>query len=245
MKRVVIFGATSDIAVAVGKIYAERGYTLGLVGRDPSKMKDISSLLYQLGAKGVYTFIFDAGEFKGNVQLVDRIFEKFERIDICLIAQGVLIEQSLLDESFTKTLELININYISYISLAHLVTTKMTQAGDGVLAGISSVAGDRGKKSNYLYGSTQAAKSVYLDGLRNNLYGTGVQVINLKLGFVDTKMTKDFKKGFLWSGVDSVAQKIVNAIDQRKDRPYVPGYWRYISILFNLIPEWIFKRLNF
>jgi short-subunit dehydrogenase len=114
----------------------------------------------------------------------------------------------------------------------------------GVITVISSVAGDRGRQSNYIYGSAKAGLSVYLDGLRNRLYSAGVAVVTIKPGFVDTPMTAHLKKGFLFASPEKVARDILRAIEKRKCVVYTPWFWRWIMFVIKSIPETIFRKLK-
>jgi decaprenylphospho-beta-D-erythro-pentofuranosid-2-ulose 2-reductase len=125
-----------------------------------------------------------------------------------------------------------------------LLAKQLEQQGHGCIAVISSVAGDRGRQSNYVYGTAKGALSIFLQGLRNRLGKTGVQVLTIKPGFVDSPMTKDFDKGLLWVKPAMIAQGILRAIEKKKEVVYLPFFWRYIMLIIKMIPEKIFKRLT-
>lgn len=135
-------------------------------------------------------------------------------------------------------------NFTTVVSLLTLLANLFERQGRGSIAVISSVAGDRGRQSNYVYGAAKGALTIYLQGLRNRLAKANVHVLTIKPGFVDTPMTRDFKKGLLWVGPDVIARGIVKAIDKRKDVAYLPFFWRYIMFIIKIIPERIFKRLS-
>ncbi|MGZ3747414.1 MAG: SDR family NAD(P)-dependent oxidoreductase, partial [Pseudobdellovibrionaceae bacterium] len=141
-------------------------------------------------------------------------------------------------------LNILNSNFVSHVSLMEIIAQKMKQQKAGTIATLSSVAGDRGKQSNYVYGAAKAGKTTFAAGLRNRLYEFGVHVITIKLGFVDTPMTKDFKKGALWAQSTPVAKTIVQSIDQKRDIVYIPFFWKWIMHIIKSIPEAIFKRLK-
>jgi short-subunit dehydrogenase len=176
--------------------------------------------------------------------IIDTSFDKLGRVDIVLIAYGTLPDQNACENSVNTTRDELTTNAISTISLLTLIATRLEGQGHGQIAVLTSVAGDRGRKSNYVYGSAKAMVSVFLQGLRNRLFSHGVKVLDIKPGFVDTPMTADFKKGFLWSQPDKIAAIIVNAIDKGKSEIYAPFYWRYIMFIIRNIPESIFKRLS-
>jgi short-subunit dehydrogenase len=165
-------------------------------------------------------------------------------IDIVLIAHGSLPDQKACEQDTQKTLEAINTNAISTISLLTYLANHFERQGRGTIAVISSVAGDRGRQSNYVYGTAKAAVTVFLQGLRNRLYKSGVQVLTIKPGFVDTPMTAAFKKGLLWASPEEIAKAIYIAIATTKDIIYAPWYWRWILLIIRHIPEILFKRLS-
>jgi short-subunit dehydrogenase len=138
----------------------------------------------------------------------------------------------------------IHTNFLSAASIMTIMALKMERQGYGTIAVISSVAGDRGRQSNYVYGSAKAALSVFADGMRGRLLSKNVRVCLIKPGFVDTPMTKDYKKGLLWVGPDAVAQGIEKAITHERDRVYLPWFWCVIMFVIRSIPERIFKKLK-
>jgi short-subunit dehydrogenase len=135
-------------------------------------------------------------------------------------------------------------NGTSTIALLTLIANRMQQARRGSIAVISSVAGDRGRSSNYLYGSAKAAVSTFLGGLRQRMAKHGVDVITIKPGFVDTPMTRDFKKGALWAKPEAIAAGIVKAVDKGRPVVYLPWFWFIIMTIIRSVPEFLFKRLS-
>ena len=144
-----------------------------------------------------------------------------------------------------KIKKTIDTNYTAYVSLLNIISKDFKKRNKGCIIGISSVAGDRGRASNYIYGSSKSAFSAYLSGLRNKMYSYNVNVITIKPGFIDTKMTKNlnFNK-LLTSTPDIVAKDVFKAWKKRKNILYTPWYWKYIFIVIRLIPEKIFQKLN-
>jgi hypothetical protein len=165
-------------------------------------------------------------------------------IDIALIAHGTLPDQKACEASVELTLQEINTNGLSVIALATRVANRMEAQGSGSIAVISSVAGDRGRQSNYVYGAAKGLVTRFLQGLRNRLAKKGVQVLTIKPGFVDTPMTAAFKKGALWAQPDDVARGILAAIENGKNEVYLPGFWWLIMAIIRHIPEPIFKKLS-
>ncbi len=238
MKRVLIIGATSAIANAVARTYAAAGDRLFLTAREEIKLEALRQDLTARGAQNVDGAVFDAMDFDAQDGIIEAAGEALGGLDIALIAHGTLPGQS---DDLRHAHE---VNHLSVCALAEKIGGRMEANGSGVLAVISSVAGDRGRQSNYLYGSAKAAVSTYLQGLRNRLHPKGVTVLTIKPGFVDTPMTAAFEKGALWASPDKVAGDIVRAIEKRKDVLYTPWFWRWIMLIIRLIPEPIFKRLK-
>ena len=142
------------------------------------------------------------------------------------------------------TLQEFQINLVSVVSLLTLLANYFEKQGKGCIAVISSVAGDRGRQSNYIYGAAKGGLTIFLQGLRNRLSKAGVCVLTIKPGFVITPMTENFKKGFLWAQPQQVAKAIVSAIRRRKNVIYVPWFWRWIMLVIRNIPENVFKRMS-
>jgi hypothetical protein len=155
-----------------------------------------------------------------------------------------LSNQELCENSVIAALDQLKTNFLSVVSLLTLIGNRFEEQRNGCIAVISSVAGDRGRQSNYVYGAAKGALTVFLSGLRNRLVKAGVTVITIKPGFVDSPMTASFRKGFLWVSPAVVGRGVYRAIVSRKDVVYLPWYWRYIMMAVVLIPERMFKRLS-
>lgn len=245
MKKILIFGASSAIATSVARIYAAQGDQLFLVARNEDKLAVLGEDLRVRGATAVASCAADLNEFGEHEELISKAEKALGGIDIVLIAHGTLGDQRACEQSVTTTLEEIKTNALSMVSLLTLLANHLEGRGRGVIAVISSVAGNRGRQSNYVYGSAKAMVSTFCAGLRNRLAPTGVHVLTIKPGFVDTPMTADIpNKGFLWAQPEEVAAGIVTAIEKRKNEVYLPFFWRYIMLIIGHIPEFIFKRLK-
>jgi decaprenylphospho-beta-D-erythro-pentofuranosid-2-ulose 2-reductase len=244
MKRVLIIGATSAIAEATARIFAERGAALHLLARNPERLDTVASDLKLRGAAEVTQGLFDGGDIDAQGPALAAAYEALGLPDIVLIAYGDLPDQKACEADAGRALEALTLNGTSVIALLTRLAGPMEERGEGTLAVISSVAGDRGRQSNAYYGAAKGMVSIFLSGLRNRLHDKGVQVITVKPGFVDTPMTAAFDKGPLWASPDSIAKGIVKAIDKRKDVVYLPWFWRWIMLVIRLIPEPLFKRLK-
>ncbi len=244
MRNILIVGATSAIAQATARQFAERGNKLMLCGRNENRLNALADDLRSRGAAQVETFIMDACDFDQHQLLLQTTLTQLGKLDTLLLAHGTLSDQSVCEHDIHTLRSELDTNAISMLSLLTLCADHFEQQASGTLVTISSVAGDRGRQSNYVYGAAKAAVSTFMAGLRNRLAGKGVQVLTIKPGFIDTPMTAEFKKGPLWSTPEKAARGIINAIDKGKDVAYLPGFWALIMLIIRLIPEPIFKRLS-
>lgn len=244
MQKILIIGATSAIAEASARLWAARGDALFLVGRNAARLDAIAADLRVRGAASVGCFAMDATDHAAHAPMLEAASAALGGLDVALIAHGTLPDQKACEASVELTLQEIDNNGLSVVALATLLAARFEAQGHGTLAAISSVAGDRGRQSNYVYGAAKGLLSLFLQGLRNRLAKSGVQVLTIKPGFVDTPMTASFRKGALWAQPDDIARGILRAIEQRKDVVYLPGFWRLIMAIIRHIPEQIFKRLS-
>jgi len=236
MKRILIIGATSAIAEHCARIWAARGEALHLVARNEQHVQVIASDLKVRGASEVTTYCTDLNHVEKHEELLNVADHALEGIDIVLVAHGTLSNQKSCELSVNETLSEIQTNALSTISLLTLIANRFEARKSGTICVISSVAGDRGRASNYVYGSAKAMVTAFTSGLRQRLYKSNVSVVTIKPGFVDTPMTSEFKKGFLWAKPNIVSTMIVNAIDKKKDEVYVPSFWFGIMIIIKKIP---------
>jgi short-subunit dehydrogenase len=246
MKRIAIFGATSAIATACARLWATRGGHLFLVARNQEKLDCLcADLKVRAGTEQAVTGASaDLSDLSCHADLLMQAEAALGGLDVVLVAHGTLPEQKSCAASVELTLEQMRTNGLSVISLATLVGNRFAAQQSGVLAVIGSVAGDRGRASNYVYGAAKGMVALFLQGLRNRLFRCGVTVLTIKPGFVDTPMTAHIaKSGPLWAQPEQIAGGIVNAIEQRKDVVYLPWFWRWIMLIIRLIPERIFKRM--
>ncbi len=244
MKRVLILGATSSIAEHCAQIWAARGDAMHLVARNEQHVQIIAADLKVRGASEVTTDCTDLNETVNHEQLLDVAYDALGGVDIVLIAHGTLSNQKTCELSVEETLQEIQTNALSTISLLTLTGNRFEAQKTGTICVISSVAGDRGRASNYVYGSAKAMVTTFASGLRQRLYKSNVSVVTIKPGFVDTPMTSEFKKGFLWAKPNNVAALIVKAIDKNSAEVYVPNFWLYVMLVIQLIPTFIFKKLE-
>ena len=244
MKKILIIGATSAIAEHCARVWAARGDALFLVARNQDRLNTIASDLNVRGAGIVSAYPMDLNEITGQQAMLDAAEAAMGGLDTVLIAHGTLSNQKACEQSVDETLAEIQTNALSTIALLTLIANRFEAKRNGTIAVISSVAGDRGRASNYVYGSAKAMVTAFTSGLRQRLHRSNVAIVTIKPGFVDTPMTAEFKKGLLWAQPANVAAKIVKTIDRRKDEVYVPAFWWGIMAVIKNIPEFIFKMVK-
>jgi len=243
-RNILVFGATSAIAHAIGRRYANEGANLVLVARNPVKLDANAADLSVRGAAKAITMAADLNTFTEHQDLVARAASELGSLDVVLIAHGTLPDQESCEKSIDEMRLAIETNLFSVMSLASIAASRMEEQRRGSLVVLGSVAGDRGKRSNYVYGAAKAGVAVFLDGLRARLGPDNVHVLTVKPGFVDTPMTARFTKGILWATPEAVAKAVCLAIDQRRSVIYTPWFWRPIMFLIRALPNAILARLN-
>ncbi len=241
--RIVIFGATSAIAQATARRLTGAGVRLHLVARDPQKLEAVAADLTARGAN-VTSTVADLDVIERHPALIDEAGQAMGGIDAALIAHGTLGVQAASEADFAVTQREWRTNFVSPASLAALLANRMEAEKQGTIVAISSVAGDRGRRSNYVYGTAKGALSIFLEGLRARLHDTGVAVITIKPGLVDTPMTASFRKGALWASPDRIAAGIVRAMQRGSGEVYLPGFWWAIMFVIRHLPDAIFVRLK-
>lgn len=242
--KMLVFGATSAIAFETAKLFAHDGASLYLCARDEEDLKRLSGDLTVRGAKEVGYSVFNALDKDSIIRAIDDCLKKFPDIDGLLVAYGTLPDQKLCETDIEEMEQAIRINFTSSAIILTYISKHFEKKGQGIIAVISSVAGDRGRQSNYIYGSAKGALTVFLSGLRQRLSKSGVHVLTIKPGFVDTPMTADFKKGFLFVKPDVIARSIYSAIIKGKSVVCLPWFWNIIMLIIRNIPEKIFIRMK-
>lgn len=240
---VVIFGPTSAIARATAMSFAKQGYNIYLAGRDDEELKRIAAdLMIRFNIK-VYQGIFEADKIKTHAKLFDAITKQVDDIAGVVIAFGYMTNTTEMQD-LNNLQKLIAVNFTGAASILTICANYFESRKQGFIIGITSVAGDRGRQSNYVYGAAKGGLNIFLQGLRNRLYPAGVRVITVKPGFVDTAMTFGLPGLFLVASPDSIGEKIAASPKEKSDIIYLPWFWRYIMLIIKSIPEPIFKRLK-
>jgi decaprenylphospho-beta-D-erythro-pentofuranosid-2-ulose 2-reductase len=240
--NVLILGATSDIAVALAAKFASEEYMVTLAGRDEQRLVVIAADLEIRYSTTVSIVMFDALNFKSHEQFYKALPH---RPDIVVCVFGMLGDQFKAQADWKECAMILDSNYTGAVSILNVVANDFEARKSGVIAGISSVAGDRGRQSNYFYGSAKAGFTAYLSGMRNRLCRSNVHVLTVKPGFMKTKMIEGMKTpGPLTASPEVVAKTIYKAIISRKNTIYVLSVWRLIMAIICMIPESIFKKLK-
>ncbi len=244
MSRILICGATSRIAQETALCFARAGGELFLIGRNTEKLGFVKSALEQAGARRVEVLSVDLAELDKHQEILDAAMVALGSIDGVLIAHGVLDSQLECERSVARTMDVLQANFMSAVSLLTILANYFEPRRRGVIAVITSIAGDRGRRSHYIYGTSKGALNIFLQGLRCRLHPAGVSVITVKPGYVDTPMTDSMKKNILFAKPSYVGRKIYRAMKGHKDVVYVPGFWRLFMFGVKAIPESFFKRMG-
>lgn len=244
---ILILGGTSGIGVALARRFAARGARLVLAGRREHALQDQAVDLRVRGAAGVTVQGYDAAEVASLPGLFERALADLDgELDGVVLAHGVLIDGPSEPLDLDEIRRVVDVNFTSAVALLELAAAYFEPRGRGWIVGVSSVAGDRGRQSNYWYGSTKAGLTALLSGLRNRLAPAGVHVLTVEPGFVDTPMLQGRPGATspLVASPDRVAGDILRALDRRRDVLYTPWFWRWIMAGVGAIPEPWFKRMR-
>lgn len=242
--RVLVLGATSAIAIATMRPLAARGARFYLVARSKEKLSAVASDLQTRGAEAVFTCVMDLDDTAAHESMLAEAAARLEKIELALLAHGVLGDQEEAQASYPAAEAILRTNFLSAVSLITWLANYFEASRQGTLAVISSVAGDRGRKSNYVYGASKGALNIFLEGVRNRIDRSGVHVLTIKPGFVSTPMTAHLPQNALFAHPSAVGQGILHAIATGQDVAYVPRVWAFIMFAIRSVPNFLFKRLN-
>ncbi|MDZ7719252.1 MAG: SDR family oxidoreductase [Balneolaceae bacterium] len=237
-----ILGANSDIAVGTAHQFASNNWNLMLASRNLSNLNKMASDIKIKHNVRVKTFEFDAAAFDNHKTFYQKLTYKPNGV---VLAFGYLGDQETAQNDFEEAKKSLDVNYNGAVSILEIVADDFTERGEGFIAGISSVAGERGRQENYIYGSAKAGFTAYLSGLRQRLFKKNIHVLTIKPGFVKTKMTfgRDLPN-ILTASPEQVGKAIYKGVIKQKNVIYVYPVWRLIMLVIRLIPEPIFKRLD-
>ena len=242
MKNVLILGATSDMAQAIAKKFAAEGWGLTLAALEPELLEPIAGDLRVRSKMDIKALEFDALDFSSHRSFYELLETKPDAV-ICVF--GYMGDQQLARTDLDEIRRTIDINFTGAASILAVVAEDFEKRGSGSIAAISSVAGDRGRQSNYIYGSAKAGLTAYLAGLRNRLAKSGVHVMTVKPGFCRTKMTENLElPAALTAEPEQVADAVFNGLEKKRNTVYTLWMWRWIMLVIRHIPEFIFKKMG-
>ncbi|MBR8227717.1 SDR family oxidoreductase [Burkholderia vietnamiensis] len=245
MKNILIIGATSAIAIASARRWAAQGASLFLVARNEERLKQVAQDLLARGAQRTVCHQLDVNCLGHHDNMLRHCVEALGSVDIALVAPGTLPDQRACEADAEMAVREFNTNAVSVIALLTRLANQFESQKRGTLAVISSVAGERGRPSNYLYGSAKAALTTFCEGLNARLFKHNVHVLTIKPGFVSTPMTVGLAlPGPLVASADKVGADIVRAIDRRNNVLYTPYFWSIIMLVIRSIPRFAFKRTS-
>lgn len=244
MKKILVLGATSAIAEEYIKLNADGNHLL-LVARDSERLEAIEKDSKSRGAIQIECMNLELKDPNNIIKFFRENTLRLCEIDIALIASGTLPSQTKLEQDTSALSSELNINAISPICFINELLSRNALKETASIATISSVAGDRGRQSNYIYGSAKSCLSTYLEGLWHKSAALPIKILDVKPGFVDTPMTKSFDKGILWSKPQKIASLIDRAIKRNKQGViYTPYFWRLIMFIIRHIPHFIFQKIR-
>ncbi len=241
---VLILGAVSAIARSTASVLAAKGYSLYLAGRDMDELSRLAKdIEIRYGVKVKFGY-FDGDAYDSHADFLKDVLGKMGELEGVLVAFGYLGDQQLAASDFAEGEKIIRRNFTGVCSILSHCANYLESRKKGFIIGITSVAGDRGRQSNYFYGAAKGGLSLYLQGLRNRLFPSGIRVITIKPGFVDTSMTFGMPGLFLVASPVYVGERIVKSLEKSKDIVYVPWFWQHIMWIIRMVPEPLFKRLK-
>jgi len=244
VQSVLVLGAGSDIAQStVRALIGRRARTIVLAARDPQSLEAFAEECRKLGASSVDTIAFDAHDTDAHGAFVDGVFDRPGDVDLAILAFGVLGDQEVSERDAAAAIEVAQVNYLGSVSTAVPISQRMREQGHGTIVALSSVAGERARRSNFVYGSSKAGMDAFFQGLGDALVGSGVKVMIVRPGFVHTKMTEGMDPAPLSTTPEAVADAIVHGLERGTETVWVPGTLRYLMSVLRHVPRPIFRRL--
>ena len=238
-KKAIVVGASSGIGAAIVTELARQGYRVAALARREDKLNEVCDKLDQARA-----YVHDVTDYDAVPALFHQITRDLDGLDLIVYVAGVQPIVSADEYSFEKDRQMIEVNLLGAMAWLNQAALRFSRAKTGHIVGISSVAGDRGRSAFPGYHTSKGALNVYLESLRNRLDKQGVTVTTVKPGFVDTILLENAAKTFWVIQPSDAAQQIVNAVDKKRQEIYVPGRWRWVMLIIQYIPSFIFRRLS-
>lgn len=243
-RKILVLGATSAMARGTAAAFVARGDSLYLAGRDSDELARLAADLSVRFSVTTHHGVVDIADTASHPAFVKQATAALGGLDGVILAAGFMADQADAASDFAIVERMVAVNYLGAMSVLDRCAEVLEEGGNGFIVGISSVAGDRGRQSNYYYGSAKAGLTTYLSGLRNRLSSQGVHVMTVKPGFVDTAMTYGLEGMFLVASPEDIGRAIVRAVEKRRNTVYLPWFWRYIMLIIRHLPEFLFKRLK-
>ena len=244
VQSVLVLGGGSDIGLAIARELAgRRARTIVLAGRHPERFDAAAADLRAAGATRVETIAFDATDFASHAAVVDDVFARVGDVDLAVIAFGVLGDATVAERDHTTALDIVQTNYTGTVSVTVPLVARLEAQGHGAIVYLSSVAGERVRKANFVYGSSKAGADGFFQGLGDRLRGTGVDVMIVRPGFVRSKMTAGMDAAPMATTPDAVASAVVKGLARGQEIVWVPAALRAVMSVFRHLPRPIFRRL--
>ena len=244
-QSILVLGGTSEIGIAIVRALAAGPLrTAVLGGRRKDALDEAADAVRAAGVKEVDTFLFDADDTDAHGDVIDNVFDSHADIDVVLIAHGVLGDQEEAEQNPDAAVHILETNFVGSASLGLHAARRLKQQGHGTLVVLSSVAGERARRANFVYGSSKAGLDAFFQGLGDSLVGTGARVLIVRPGFVTTKMTTGMTKPPLSTDADSVADVVVSALASGKEQAWAPPALRYVMFGVRHLPRPLFRKLK-
>ncbi len=244
VQSVLVLGGGSDIALAtVRELVKRRARTVVLAARDPQSLQAAADELRAAGATTVETLAFDARDTASHDAFVADVFERVGDVDLALLAFGVLGDQEEAEHDGRAAVDIAEVNYVGSVSVTVPISQRMRAQGHGTIEALSSVAGERARRSNFVYGSSKAGMDAFFQGLGDSLVGTGVRVMIVRPGFVHTKMTDGMDAAPMSTTPEAVADAIVKGLARNRETVWVPSQMRYVMSVLRHVPRPVFRKL--
>jgi decaprenylphospho-beta-D-erythro-pentofuranosid-2-ulose 2-reductase len=244
VQSVLVLGGGSDIALAtVRELVARRARTVVLAARDPHSLETAADELRAAGATTVETVAFDARDTGSHEAFVADVFDRVGDVDLALLAFGVLGDQEEAEHDGRAAVDIAEVNYVGSVSVSVPIAQRMRTQGHGTIVALSSVAGERARRSNFVYGSSKAGMDAFFQGLGDSLVGSGVRVMIVRPGFVHTKMTDGMDAAPMSTTPEAVADAIVKGLARNRETVWVPSQLRYVMSVLRHVPRPVFRKL--
>jgi NAD(P)-dependent dehydrogenase (short-subunit alcohol dehydrogenase family) len=243
--RVIVLGALSAIAQATARLYAAEGAQMVLAGRHGERLADLAADLTARGAKVCHVQEIDLARTDDVGDRFRDMAAALGGVDAVLLFYGILGDQSRAESDLAHARDIIQVDFASAAEWALAAANALEAQGRGALVAVSSVAGDRGRRSNYVYGASKAGLTVLIQGIAHRLAPHGARAVAIKCGFVDTPMTAAFEKsGPLWATPGVIARIVRAAAERGGPTMYAPRFWRWIMLVIRLLPTSIFNKMK-